>query len=497
MDFKKIVLILCLLVLGITSTFSSTDNPYESKAMRTIWGFSHRQLDGKGWCKLSDVTPLFTQNLATARKATGTERIDIIKALARVVRLADADALKKLMSDTITLRDALATSNSHKKHYARLAMIYDLLTKKKNGEVLDPADPWIKIVNEAVSNDELNLASVGSPPKSFRLRPIDVVAKGLDEKMDSEFDLYSVARGLSHPRYKASAAKKTYATLRAYAVGGYKDSLGDIICINVVSPAKHWDWDQKPTSSFALKAGEKTIVSFPNKTTQELIVECANKGHKKVGAVSYANGLVIGGGALVLWGSQEEALVREILGLYESLNATGSYPIPGGRDAYNEPLIDLDQRSHEGLGFTPKTVHAGHYTSGAFLLGANGVPVPANIITVAAYDLRTGYGNDAGIMGPSAPKALSLGDGTKKRIRAMFDMAIDDGISTIITGLFGCGAFSNDPKSMAGWFVEVLNEPEYQGKFEEIIFSTYRAGDDLFKDTVSKGLSTLYFAAVS
>lgn len=58
----------------------------------------------------------------------------------------------------------------------------------------------------------------------------------------------------------------------------------------------------------------------------------------------------------------------------------------------------------------------------------------------------------------------------KKRIRNIFEVAVDNSVDTLILGAFGCGAFKNPPRLVAEAFDEVLKEG-YSNLFSNIIFA--------------------------
>lgn len=65
----------------------------------------------------------------------------------------------------------------------------------------------------------------------------------------------------------------------------------------------------------------------------------------------------------------------------------------------------------------------------------------------------------------------------KDKIRTIFNIAIEQGIKTLILGAWGCGGYRNPPKHVAEIFRELLNE--YYGVFRDIYFA--------IKDTYIRG----------
>ena len=59
----------------------------------------------------------------------------------------------------------------------------------------------------------------------------------------------------------------------------------------------------------------------------------------------------------------------------------------------------------------------------------------------------------------------------KKRARHMLTVLAANGVDIFVTGAFGCGAFQNNPKTVAQAYEKIL--PEFNGYFKEIVFAIY------------------------
>ncbi len=62
----------------------------------------------------------------------------------------------------------------------------------------------------------------------------------------------------------------------------------------------------------------------------------------------------------------------------------------------------------------------------------------------------------------------------ERRIKNIFDVAIENNIDMLILGAFGCGAFHNPPEVVADAFRSVLLEKRYANAFDEVVFSVKR-----------------------
>lgn len=59
----------------------------------------------------------------------------------------------------------------------------------------------------------------------------------------------------------------------------------------------------------------------------------------------------------------------------------------------------------------------------------------------------------------------------KNKIRSVFRISLMNNHTKLILGAWGCGAYCNPPEHVATLFKEVLDEPEFTGRFEEICFA--------------------------
>lgn len=57
------------------------------------------------------------------------------------------------------------------------------------------------------------------------------------------------------------------------------------------------------------------------------------------------------------------------------------------------------------------------------------------------------------------------------KAKRILDVAINDNVDIIILGAYGCGAFNNDPKDVAGAYKRVLVEDGYQKYFKKVVFA--------------------------
>ena len=61
-----------------------------------------------------------------------------------------------------------------------------------------------------------------------------------------------------------------------------------------------------------------------------------------------------------------------------------------------------------------------------------------------------------------------------RRIRNIFEVAIENDVDILVLGAFGCGAFHNPPEVVTDAFRECLLELRYLNAFDEVVFAVKR-----------------------
>lgn len=64
-----------------------------------------------------------------------------------------------------------------------------------------------------------------------------------------------------------------------------------------------------------------------------------------------------------------------------------------------------------------------------------------------------------------------------KRGRRILDVALDNGVDSLVLGAFGCGAFRNDPKIVASAYAQLMQE--YGQAFDEVEFAIFYMGNEI------------------
>lgn len=68
---------------------------------------------------------------------------------------------------------------------------------------------------------------------------------------------------------------------------------------------------------------------------------------------------------------------------------------------------------------------------------------------------------------------------TLEKMRTIFRIGLDQGHDSLVLSAMGCGAFANPPAHIARLFHQVIDEPEFKGRFRLIDFAIldgYRTG---------------------
>lgn len=99
-----------------------------------------------------------------------------------------------------------------------------------------------------------------------------------------------------------------------------------------------------------------------------------------------------------------------------------------------------------------------------------------SIITCAApYIAEAKYTNE-----------IVLKELLKKRIKNIFEAALDNDIKILVLGAFGCGAFKNPPEVVAAAFHETIDENGYKKWFNKIIFAIKSTMNNIENNTSYK-----------
>ncbi|KAG2382947.1 hypothetical protein C9374_004914 [Naegleria lovaniensis] len=173
---------------------------------------------------------------------------------------------------------------------------------------------------------------------------------------------------------------------------------------------------------------------------------------KKVAVLNMASAKRPGGGYKTGSGAQEENLFRRTSLAFSledvdhwDTDRKWKYPLPELGGVYVPNVSVIRGSELKGYPFLTKLYHV-------------------DVICVAAYAKPQ--------LDQSRQKLHeSLIENVKNKMRLMFAMAIENGVTTVILSAWGCGAYENPPSHIASLFNSVIKE--YDGAFEDIVFAIY------------------------
>ncbi len=64
-----------------------------------------------------------------------------------------------------------------------------------------------------------------------------------------------------------------------------------------------------------------------------------------------------------------------------------------------------------------------------------------------------------------------VAEGTKKKVRAILDMALENECYNVVLSALGCGAYKNPPEHVAEIFKEIISE--FDGCFKNVVFAIF------------------------
>ena len=176
-----------------------------------------------------------------------------------------------------------------------------------------------------------------------------------------------------------------------------------------------------------------------------------------------------GGGVLTGSSAQEEDLCRRsnlAISLYQ-------FSLPGGRYGDLADMVGVKRRperypmdnTYGGIYSPDITFFRGTREEGYVLLDE---PFKAAVISVASLNYNPKHGHNQLDNGniPEADKPI-----LKEKIRTILRIGAIKKHDSLVLGALGCGAFCTPPAQMARLFHEVLDEQEFEGRFQKIVFA--------------------------
>lgn len=212
-------------------------------------------------------------------------------------------------------------------------------------------------------------------------------------------------------------------------------------------------------------------ISFQENLTLAAAKPSAVAG-KRTAILNFANPVEPGGGTKRGAEAQEEYICRST-NLYKALTSETAkkyYELHNSilkKNQFNSMFIGTDLALYSpGVTVLKEAVDYHPHFSSTFVEQYQDTVYSVDVITCAApFFSSTKY------ILPNGDLEYLL----KKRIRNIFEVAIENDISAIILGAFGCGAFHNPPDVVASAFRDVLLEERYRKAFDEVVFAVKRS----------------------
>lgn len=243
-----------------------------------------------------------------------------------------------------------------------------------------------------------------------------------------------------------NALSYVQSTMETLAMGGYTHRQGRYV--DMISQL-----DEMMISKLSIPGGmalpnppvgdaKETHVVTSNTQTTSALRDLTEQGYKTL-ALNFANGTSAGGGFLRGSKAQEETICRQS-GLYLTLDGDRMYAYHRAKGLWSE-ASDWSILSQK----VP------------FFRGADNEYLPS----VWVGDVLT----------CAAPIAFRLtpersADLMRSRVRRVFEIARAYGYDALVLGAWGCGAFGNDKRMVAGYFRDEM-DGEFAGVFKRITFA--------------------------
>lgn len=202
-----------------------------------------------------------------------------------------------------------------------------------------------------------------------------------------------------------------------------------------------------------------TRISVRNATTFAAARELTEAGHPHPFCLNFASAKNPGGGFLGGSQAQEESLARGS-GLYACIEPQSDY-------------YETNRNHHSSL-YTHYMIYSPRvpvFRDDADRLLAE--PYEASILTAPAVN--------AGAVKQNQPQQVpQIAATMRDRIERVLAVALHHAHKDLILGAWGCGVFRNDPRDVAEWFGDFLqNDPRFTNAFRQIVFAVLDHSDEL------------------
>ena len=191
----------------------------------------------------------------------------------------------------------------------------------------------------------------------------------------------------------------------------------------------------------------KVPVRTENIATVEAVRRLTEEGKEKIGVLNFASAKNPGGGFINGAMAQEESLAASST-LYRTLTVHEEY--------YRENRAQRSMMYTNYAIYSPDVVF---FRDGRFQLVEK--PFKASVLTLPAVNM-----GQVLLKGEDSAEAERV---MRRRMKLALAIFARQGARNLVLGAYGCGVFRNDPKKIAAWWKELL-EDEGMGQYFDFIF---------------------------
>lgn len=191
----------------------------------------------------------------------------------------------------------------------------------------------------------------------------------------------------------------------------------------------------------------KVPVCTENIATVEAVRRLTEEGKEKIGVLNFASAKNPGGGFTNGAMAQEESLAASST-LYRTLTVHEEY--------YRENRAQRSMMYTNYAIYSPDVVF---FRDGRFQLVEK--PFKASVLTLPAVNM-----GQVLLKGEDSAEAERV---MRRRMKLALAIFARQGARNLVLGAYGCGVFRNDPKKIAAWWKELL-EDEGMGQYFDFIF---------------------------
>lgn len=188
-------------------------------------------------------------------------------------------------------------------------------------------------------------------------------------------------------------------------------------------------------------------VRTENIATVEAVRRLTEEGKEKIGVLNFASAKNPGGGFINGAMAQEESLAASST-LYRTLTVHEEY--------YRENRAQRSMMYTNYAIYSPDVVF---FRDGRFQLVEK--PFKASVLTLPAVNM-----GQVLLKGEDSAEAERV---MRRRMKLALAIFARQGARNLVLGAYGCGVFRNDPKKIAAWWKELL-EDEGMGQYFDFIF---------------------------